>query len=173
MPRKKVKKHDKKSKNRFLLILVGIFLLLSFLLFDPKLFTGGDNAVYAILGQSIARGKGYKDLYLPDEQPHTQYPFGFPLLLTPLILVFGMNTIMLKCLVLLTGVAAFYFMCRICTSLFKEKSYVPLVMFISIPIFAIYSHWILSEMPFLFFSLSAIYLLMKASSGKQHFYYFA
>ncbi|KPK63554.1 hypothetical protein AMJ83_06510 [candidate division WOR_3 bacterium SM23_42] len=173
MSRKKVKKHSKETKNRFLLLFVGIFLLLSLLLFDPKLFTGGDNAVYAILARSIARGKGYKDLYLPDEQPHTQYPFGFPLLLAPLVLIFGTNVLMLKCLVLLTGVAAFYFMCKICESLFRGKSYIILSMFISIPIFAIYNHWILSEMPFLFFSLGAVYLLMKTSAGRGHFYYLA
>jgi hypothetical protein len=160
-------------RNVFILIIIGVYLFLSLLMFDPKLFTGGDNAVYVILAESISRGKGYKDLYLPDPQPHTQYPFGFPLLLAPFVLIFGVNVILLKFVVLLSGVGALYFMIKICESLFKNKLYLLIASYVSLPIMITYNHWILSEMPFACFSLAAVYLLMKAERSAEHFYYFA
>ncbi len=142
-------------------------------MFDPKPFTGGDNAVYVLLAESIAHGKGYKDLYLPDEQPHSQYPFGFPLLLTPFVLIFGINITLLKFVVLLSGLGALYFMIKICETLFKGKIYFLIASYTSIPIMITYNHWILTEMPFICLSLASIYLLIKAETGKQYFYYLA
>jgi len=43
---------------------------------------GGDNAHYIMLARSLALGKGYRDLFLPGEPPHTKYPFLFPLMLS-------------------------------------------------------------------------------------------
>lgn len=48
---------------------------------------GGDSITYYLLGQSITQGR-YVDLYLPDEPVHRKYPFLFPLLLAPFLLVF-------------------------------------------------------------------------------------
>jgi hypothetical protein len=142
-------------------------------MFDPKLFTGGDNAVYVILAQSICSGKGYKDLYLPGEPPHSQYPFGFPLMLAPFVLIFGANIIILKLVVLLTGLGALYFMVKICDELFKDKLYFLIASYVSIPIMITYNHWILTEMPFVFLSLAAVYLLMKSDSDRQVYGYLA
>jgi hypothetical protein len=44
---------------------------------------GGDNAHYIMLAKSLAIGRGYRDLYLPGEPIHTQYPFVLPLLMSP------------------------------------------------------------------------------------------
>ncbi|MGB9721929.1 MAG: hypothetical protein ACPL28_10685, partial [bacterium] len=66
-----------RKKEIPLWIFLLIYTILSLLLFDPKLFTGGDNAVYIILAESITTGKGYKNIYLPEQPPHTQYPPGF------------------------------------------------------------------------------------------------
>lgn len=47
---------------------------------DPIL-SAGDATVYAILGESLAQGHGYRDLHLIGHPPHRQYPFLYPLLL--------------------------------------------------------------------------------------------
>ncbi len=44
-------------------------------------------------------------------------------------------------------------------------------LFLSIPIFIIYNHWVLSEMPFLCFSLGALYFFIKAQKNKNIYYY--
>jgi len=158
-------------RNRFLLIFLLIYLVLSVFLFDPKLFTGGDNAVYVNLAQAIANGKGYRDLYLPDEPLHTHYPFGFPLLLSFFILLFGPNTIILKLVMLLIGLGSVCFMYKTGELLLKDRINIVMPYFVSLPVFIKYNHWILSEMPFLFFSLGALYFFMKACEGKTIFYY--
>ncbi len=66
------------------LLLVGLNLILGFLLFDPALFTGGDNARYMILADAVRTGEGYRDLYLPGSPLHTKYPPGYPMLLAGL-----------------------------------------------------------------------------------------
>jgi len=158
-------------KNRFLLLFLLIYIVLSLLLFDPKLFTGGDNAIYVILAESIISGKGYRDIYLPEEPPHTQYPFGFPLLLSVPLLIFGQNLLALKFFVLLTGLGSFYFMYRIGESVFREKINFIMAFYLSMPAVIEYNHRILSEMPFLCFSLGALYFFMKARELRSLFYY--
>jgi hypothetical protein len=158
-------------KRTLLLLFLFIYCILSVLLFDPKLSTGGDNAIYIILAESISNGRGYKNIHMPDEPEHTQYPFGFPLLLALFMLLFGSNVIGLKVFIFLFGCGATYFVYKIGSSLLKEY-YIPIMLFyLSIPIFVLYNHWIYSEIPFLFFSLGALYFLLKAQKDKSYFYY--
>lgn len=51
----------------------------------PAPHTGGDNAAYLSLAQSLATGDGYTEIWDPDTPPHTKYPPGFPLLLSLLV----------------------------------------------------------------------------------------
>jgi hypothetical protein len=153
-------------------IFIALYLLLSVFLFDPKLFTGGDNAVYIALGESIASGKGYRNIYLPEEPAHAQYPFGFPLLMAPFILFFGKNIMILKIVVLLCGIGALFFACRIFGTLFKERMRLITAFYLSIPILTVYNHWILSEIPFLFFSLGAIYFATRFHMQRDRLSFF-
>uniref|UniRef100_A0A7V1EIL3 Glycosyltransferase RgtA/B/C/D-like domain-containing protein n=1 Tax=candidate division WOR-3 bacterium TaxID=2052148 RepID=A0A7V1EIL3_UNCW3 len=156
-----------KNKEFKIWLFFLIYTTLSALLFDPKLFTGGDNAVYIILAESITTGKGYKNIYLPEQPPHTQYPPGFPLLLSIPILIFGKNIILLKLMIFLTGLGSLLFFYLIIKEYFKEYSKIFTLVYLSIPIFINYNHWILSEIPFLFFSLGAIYFLLKFCHKRQ------
>lgn len=163
--------HRGEARSRLALFL-GIYVLLSLLLFDPKLSTGGDNAVYLILAKSIAQGKGYLNLYLPGAPAHTQYPFGFPLLLASVVwIVGGVNVIAAKLLVLLTGIGATCFAYGICRQLFPERANLVAAFMLSIPMFIVNNHWVFSEVPFLCFSLGAIYFLLKAKPGRELFYW--
>ncbi|MCX7996008.1 MAG: glycosyltransferase family 39 protein [candidate division WOR-3 bacterium] len=163
MPRKKY--------PLLLILLVIIYTILSILLFDPKLFTGGDNAVYIILAESIVTGKGYKNIYLPDEPPHTQYPPGFPIILSIPLMIFGKNILVLKFIIFLMGLFSFVFFYYIIRKLFREWL-VPFVLYyLFIPSLIKYNHWILSEIPFLFFSLGSFYFLLKFYDKKQLFYF--
>lgn len=174
MPKKKIKCRLDNiffDRHKLLVLFLFIYIVLSFFLFDPKLFIGGDNAVYIILAESIVSGEGYKDMYMPDEPSHSQYPFGFPLMLSVPILIFGTNIIILKLLLLLTGLGSACFMYKIGEYLFKEKVNIIMPFYLSIPILITYNHRILSEMPFLCFSLGALYFFIKAQENKNFFYY--
>ncbi len=50
------------------------------LLFDPRVFHGGDNALYWALGRSLALHHEYRNLVQPGAPYETSIPWGFPLL---------------------------------------------------------------------------------------------
>lgn len=159
------------SSKSFIWFFIGLYAVLSLLLFDPKLFTGGDNAVYLNLAQSLAQGKGYKNLNQPGEPAHTQYPPGFPALLGLLMLVFGKSFVIMKFFIMLCGLFAFYLFYLISLRIFKEKYYLALATYLLVPLIINYNHWILSEIPFLFANLATVYFVIRAEEGKKGFYY--
>ncbi len=52
--------------------------------FNPKPDLNGDNINYYIYATSLATGHGYSDLSHPDAKPTSNFPPGYPLLMTPL-----------------------------------------------------------------------------------------
>jgi len=141
-------------------VAVNLFLCLA--LFDPKLHTGGDSSSYVLLAESVARlGDGYSQSLEPGPpQAHTQYPPGYPLLLAPLTMIAGRNFVLLKMLSVLLSAAsvlvfAFYARKRSGPGLWLFVA----AAFAANPLVVDYSRWILSEAPFLFFTLLALYFL--------------
>ena len=64
--------------------LVAVVILGSTL--TPAPHSGGDNASYLALGNSLATGGGYVEHWDPEGAPHTKYPPAFPALLALLVL---------------------------------------------------------------------------------------
>ena len=124
-------------------------------MFDPKLYTGGDNVVYLTLAESIATGQGYRDIHKPMQSQHRQYPVGLPLLLTP----FYSNLILAKILIMLFGLGCLIFFYKLCKEIFKKDFWIVIAMFITTPILIFYNHYILTEIPFLFFALGSLYFM--------------
>lgn len=62
-------------------ILTGLIYALSF---APKV-SGADDAVYIVLAKALATGQGFRSINLVGSPPATHYPFGFPLLLVPVM----------------------------------------------------------------------------------------
>jgi hypothetical protein len=60
------------------LVLVLVHLLLAWAVFDPTVFTGGDNAAYLSLARSLIQRHAYLSLWEPLAPAHTQYPPVFP-----------------------------------------------------------------------------------------------
>lgn len=61
--------------------LVLLHLILAFAVFDPTIFTGGDNGVYVALSRSLVRLRSYLSIHDPVATPHTYYPPGYPTIL--------------------------------------------------------------------------------------------
>ncbi len=154
-------------------LVVGMFvavnLFLCIALFEPKLHTGGDSSSYVLLAESVARlGDGYAQSLEPGPpQAHVQYPPGYPLLLAPLTMIAGRNFVALKMLsVLLTVASVLVF------ALYARKRAGPGLWIFLAAAFAVnplvvdYSRWILSEAPFLFFTILALYLIHD-DEGKE------
>jgi hypothetical protein len=162
--RQEKKPPARRAAGRWLLpVLLGLYVVLSIVLFDPKLATFGDNAHYLILGKSLAAGKGYRDLNLPDAPVQTQYPPGFPLMLAGITLLFGgVNVLAAKLFVLLTGVGAMFFIYRLCVLLFRDEAWPVMLVFAALPALVENNHWILTEIPFLLVLMAALYCLAVA-----------
>lgn len=76
--------------RRFPLLALAIFLGLSALLVTPTLGDmGGDSAQYLALAEGLAKGEGYRDAYLPGAPLHGHFPPGLPILLLPVVGLFG------------------------------------------------------------------------------------
>lgn len=58
---------------------VTVGMVLGWLGRQPLVTTGGDDATYILLAQSLRHGQ-YRDIFLPGSPAHAQYPPGFPLL---------------------------------------------------------------------------------------------
>ncbi|MCS7249546.1 MAG: hypothetical protein N2323_05115 [candidate division WOR-3 bacterium] len=164
-------KKDKKeckiifNEKKFFLLLFFIFLLIALFTYDPKPALGGDNIHYLLLSRSLISFKGYRDLWHPKEKPHTQYPFGFPLLIIPFLLIFGENSLFLNFLPLLFFIGSFFLVKRI----FQESKwrFLLISLFFLSPLVIENSHVLLSEPPFIFFSLLTFYLFILYEKKKN------
>ena len=152
-------------------LLVGLNLVCSALLFDPKLDTGGDNAAYINLAGSMLNPQtGFATTFAPGEpKPHTLAPFGYPLLLSPLIALFGQNILLLKFFSVLLAAASVLLFCVLIRPLTVPLYWLSLCATFAVnPLLAAYSHLILSEVPYLFFSLLSLWLLQRSETENSN-----
>jgi 4-amino-4-deoxy-L-arabinose transferase-like glycosyltransferase len=61
-----------------------------------------DSATYIMLGKSLITGRGFKYMDIP----HTKYPFMFPLMLSPIIGLFGRNFLLMRLLIVLMALGS-------------------------------------------------------------------
>ncbi len=143
-----------------LYILLGIFLILALLSFDPKPFLGGDNATYILLAKSLVEGKGFRDIWAPGMPPHTQYPFGFPLLLTPFVATFPHPVIPMKLFVSALALVSLILVHALAKDALPEGQHLALMALLALsPALLQFSHWVLSEVPYLCISFLGLFLL--------------
>jgi len=151
------------SKPYFLPALGLCGLLMGILLFDANLSLTGDNAQFINLGRSLAEGHGLAETIEGDPIPHTKYPFGFPLLLAITHILFPDSLIALKSLVLLLyaiSVPLTYILIRRFTT--SPMALGVSVLCLASPLLLDHSHQVMSEIPFLLFSLIALLLIHRA-----------
>ncbi|MGH7672788.1 MAG: glycosyltransferase family 39 protein [Gemmatimonadales bacterium] len=141
-------------------------LLLALLLFDPKPFMGGDNFWYMILGEGLRNGDGYRDFWLPTAPLHTRYPPVYPILLA-VTGWFSNSVIAFKALSLActtTAVGFTYALARRRTGDAGLALAAALLVAVA-PAIVEYSHWELSEAPFLVLVTIALYAFARDPGG--------
>jgi hypothetical protein len=113
--------------------------------------------VYVTLATSIAGGHGYRDLYLTGDPVHTKYPPVFPLLLALILAQAGPSVIVMKLAVVVMAAAALLALHRLYAELHGEPSALIVVLLtVSLHSILFYSHSVMSEMPYVLFSLLAM-----------------
>ncbi len=147
-------------KDKILIIILSLHIVFCILLFDPKHDTGGDNAIYLSLAKSLITSKGYRDIYKPDEPLHTQYPPGYPLILSiPLLFTNIKNAVPFKILNIIFSTLSLFIFYLLFKNRLKGFLFYSLLLLIALnPTYIEYSHRILTEIPFIFFSFLTLYL---------------
>lgn len=129
--------------------------------FDDKLNLGGDNAVYYILGDAIASGKGYVNVHLVSEQPSNHFPPGYPAILG-FFMLFSKSITFLKVVNGLFLLGATLLSFRIFEKITENRSLALVIA--GLMLFngnLLESATIMmSEIPFLFFGMLTVYLFM-------------
>jgi len=143
------------------IIILGIFYL--FTLNKDLGGLGGDNAQYILLAKSLSEGKGYRSINLPGEPIHNQYPPVFPLMLLPIVASVGINFFYMHLEIILISLFSLIVLYFINYDLFKNPipPLIIIIMFGLHPSFVSYQIQILTEIPYILFSLSAIYFMLK------------
>jgi hypothetical protein len=90
-------------------LLVGLHAVLALITFAPQPHTGGDNAAYITLAQSLLQDGTYTELWDPALPPHTKYPPAFPAILAIAIAIGMKPWVQLKLVVLAFSAAAVAF----------------------------------------------------------------
>lgn len=152
------------KKSHVIVLSIGAVLFLVFNLFDlhAGLSRGGDASQYLTFAENIVSGRPYR--FSVDLENKLVPPPGFPVLLAPLIKVFGLNLKILKIpnLFYWLGFIAFLY------PIFNRRIGRDFALLISLcllaqPAFVFLKQGILTDIPFLFFLTMGLYFLSEYS----------
>ncbi|MFH1772011.1 MAG: hypothetical protein ABH872_04270 [Candidatus Omnitrophota bacterium] len=124
---------------------------------------GGDSAQYIILSESLAKGLGYRAVNYPDSPFFYHYPPFFPILLSPLIFLFGRDFFLMHMLIAVLGFLSLLAINKIFSNYAEEKfSFLVTVLFAtSWPFVCYITQYILSDIPYLLVSSLSIYASIR------------
>jgi len=147
----------------FFVLLSFAFLLAYGHIFDEKLDLNGDNFGYLNYASSILQGHGYSSPYNPDYTPTNWFPPGYSAILALLMSVFGQNIVLLKAvngLFYLGGILLFFTVAKKVTKSAPLAFTVCCLLLFNSGLLRL-ATILMSEIPYLFFSILALYMLMK------------
>lgn len=137
--------------------------------FRTQLDLNGDNAAYYILGKALANGEGYRNVHHVEAEPHRHFPPGYPAIIS-VAMRLGQDSVMdikkLNGVFLLLSLVLIFFLVR--------KLYDDIHLAFLTSLFVLFninllrsSSIMMSEIPFLFFSLLSIFLLLSADLSRK------
>ncbi|MDD5669313.1 MAG: glycosyltransferase family 39 protein [Candidatus Omnitrophica bacterium] len=152
-------------------ILLTVFYWTACIWFMPFQFVdlGGDSAQYITLAESFLKGQPFRMINYPSAPVSTLYPPVFPLMLLVPISVLGRNFIAMHFLVALAGFGALIYLYRLFMrySGLKTAFFIVLYCAFNWAIILYSSAYILSDIPFLFFSAFALYSAARYSQENR------
>jgi 4-amino-4-deoxy-L-arabinose transferase-like glycosyltransferase len=132
---------------------------------------GDDFSMYIRHAQNIARGEPYADtgyIYNPRNAVvgPRMYPPGFPLLLAPVVHVFGLDLRPMKIFVLAFFVGSLLVMIPLFGNVLSSAQLTVLVLIVGLnPVFWELKDHVTSDLPFLFFALLGLHLFTRAAAS--------
>jgi len=172
--KKVVKEFTKTPKTRkklpYIIGIIIVFIISFSYTFDSKLDMNGDNAYYYMLAKSIAGGHGYKDIGNIDMPATNIFPPGYPLLMSPIMLVTDSifpQKIMNGLFLLFSVILLFLWIVKLGKS--ENLAFVVSVIILLNATLLYFSTIMMSELPFIFFSMLSLYMLMSINYDKPFF----
>lgn len=145
---------------RVLAILVLASALLGLLRFDSfQVGAYADDAHYIVLAESLASGQGYHLINYPNAPTECCFPFGWSLLLSPIIAVFPDNFTALKLLSFIFWLASILLAYRLFAPRMETPYLETLIALIALNPVLGASGMLMSEVSYLFFSLLVLNIL--------------
>lgn len=155
-----------KSQNKYatyagliaLIVIIGVH----YLAFNKAFEDVDDNASYMIAAKSLVDKGAPYFLYMPEVKPDTEGAIGLPLLLIPLYKIWGMNYQPMEAFIFLLTIGSIVF----CYLFFRKTegkllAFILTVLFATHPYITSFSSIIMTEIPFIFWSLLAMFLILK------------
>lgn len=143
--------------------------------FDEKLSYTGDNTEFVILARSLAQGQGLSLISRPVPSPGSKFPPGFPIMLAPVAALFALDDdtatadwIAMKWVVavLFAGSMALFYL-LISDQWARLPALVATALCLTNPLLVDYGHQVMSELPYLFFSLLSLLLIERSMKRKE------
>ncbi len=166
--KKKVDKSKFLNNNNKLSILYIAILLIAFIptynhIYDSKIAFLGDNANYYILGKALANGDGFINAQSPTKAAANSYPPGYPAFIATVMTIANDSVETIKytngILYFASLVVLFFFFREITNNIHLSFAMVFTMMFHYYNLQ--YSTWMMSEIPFIFFSSIGLLALTK------------
>ncbi|MCB0667600.1 MAG: hypothetical protein KDC80_17345 [Saprospiraceae bacterium] len=170
---------DEDRRDRLDMLFLMLFFLSTSLLyvgsFHPVLAPNGDNAEYIINARSIIEHGGVYRLDTPARTPNTLASPGLPILLAPIYKIWGLNFYPMKMMILLICLAngGLLFILFRQEFSFVRSALLSMIAFCS-PYLVANSNTIMTEGPYLFWSLLSLIFIRKYASHPDFYwrYYF-
>jgi len=147
-----------KVKDTLPFILMALISLVYLLLVNGHWKPTWDSAIYITVSRALATGHGYTYM----GYAHTKYPFMFPLLLAPITGIFGYNFLLMRLLIVLTGLGAIWLTFILIRGI--AGTWIALaVMALTAASYPLMfeATRVLSDLPYMFFSMLALILIRR------------
>ena len=162
----KLSSYIKENTQTVMLSVLAIaFLWVANYTFDRKVAMLGDNTDYYLLGKSLANGSGYTNTYSIHETPANHFPPGYPVIIAATIKVLGDDVLAVKTvnsIFLMASVLLLFFIIKRVTGNLHVAFVAALLCVFNVHLLE-FSSLMMSEISFLFFSLLAVYFLLKTN----------
>lgn len=155
-------KQENKMSMIVMLVCLGAIILIHMLAFNKGFEDVDDNASYMIAAKSLVdKGAPYY-LYMPEMKPDTEGALGLPILLIPFYLTWGMNYAPMEYLIFFMMIGSVIMSFLLFRKIMGTNFAVIItILFATHPYIVSFSDIIMTEIPYIFWTLLAIFLFLR------------
>ena len=152
-----------------LLLGIGLFAIAMIRVIGPTQAPEGDPERYLLLAKSIASGSGYMDNNKPIPTPHVKFPPVFPAILAVSEMLKPDDVTLMKYSIAFFGLLSIVVIFALLRKVSNDQTASIIAATMAIQVgFIEHSQKLLSEIPYIFFSLLALLAILHRTESKTH-----